>query len=379
VPAGRARIAFLVVAAGLAPLAPAQQPDDPRADRLRLVQQRRAGLEREVNRLRGQEKTLLGQVEQLDLEVALRAEQLRETQLVLQRTNAELDQTIARAGGLETELARLRPQLRERARELYKLGELSYVRLLLSVEDPADLMRGYRFVTTLARRDRDRFAAFRDARQQLEQARAQLEVRTREALRLRTETEQARRQLDRERQRKNELLTRLVERKENQAALLLELEEAEGRLSQLVAGLEEGEVSVPVAALRGSLPWPVEGRVRSSFGRHKHPRFDTFTVNNGVEVEARQGTPVFAVHEGTVAFADRFRGYGTMVVVDHGGKHHSLYAHLDEVNVSAGERVAAGQLVGTVGSTGLEGPGLYFEVRFQGKPEDPLGWLVPRR
>jgi septal ring factor EnvC (AmiA/AmiB activator) len=378
VSAGRCFAVLLLLGALPTLRAPADPPDDPRADRLRLVQQRRAGLEREVNRLRGQEKTLLGQVEQLDLEVALRAEQLRENQLVLQRTNAELDATIARAGGLETELARLRPQLRERARALYKLGELSYLRLLLSLEDTSDLMRGYRFVTTLARRDRDRFAEFKTAREELDRTRAELEERTREALRLRAETEQARRQLDRERKRKSELLTQLVARKENQAALLQELAEAETRLTELVAGLSTVDVAVPVAALRGTLPWPADGRVRSAFGRHKHPRFETFTVNNGIDLDVAQGTPVFAVHEGTVAFADRFRGYGTMVVIDHGGKHHTLYAHLDELNVAVGERVSAGQLVGTVGATGLEGPGLYFEVRFQGKPEDPLEWLTTR-
>ena len=82
-----------------------------------------------------------------------------------------------------------------------------------------------------------------------------------------------------------------------------------------------------------------------------------------------------AVHEGTVAFADRFRGYGLMVVVDHGGKHHTLYAHLADVRVQPGQKVATGQVLGVVGS-GVEGPGLYFEVRFQGRPEDPAEWLI---
>ena len=83
-----------------------------------------------------------------------------------------------------------------------------------------------------------------------------------------------------------------------------------------------------------------------------------------------------AVHEGTVAFADRFRGYGLMVVLDHGGKHHTLYAHLGDVRVQPGQKVVAGQGLGTVGS-GVEGAGLYFEVRFHGRPEDPTEWLLP--
>ena len=144
-----------------------------------------------------------------------------------------------------------------------------------------------------------------------------------------------------------------------------------------MAGLASGEVTVPVAALRGTLPWPVKARVRSGYGRQKDPRFDTVTVHNGLDLAAAAGTPVFAIHEGNVAFADRFRGYGTMVVLDHGNKHHSLYGDLGEIHVRTGERVAAGQLLGTVGATGLDGPGLYFEVRFQGRTEDPATWLTP--
>jgi septal ring factor EnvC (AmiA/AmiB activator) len=115
--------------------------------------------------------------------------------------------------------------------------------------------------------------------------------------------------------------------------------------------------------------------VRVPFGRRKHPRFETYTLQNGIEIEAQQGAAVSAVYDGRVAFAERFRGYGLMVVLDHGDKHHSLYAHLDEASVRLGQKVAAGERLGSVGGAGLEGPGLYFEMRFQGRPEDPLEWL----
>ncbi len=159
------------------------------------------------------------------------------------------------------------------------------------------------------------------------------------------------------------------------AAYVKELEEAEGKLRALLLGLDEGVATVPIAAFRGTLPWPCSGRVRSTFGRHKHPKFDTYTVQNGIEIETTADRPARAVHEGTVVFADRFKGYGLMVVVDHGGKHHSLYAHLSEARVQVGQKVEAGDELGTVGASGAEEPGLYFEMRFQGRPEDPLEWL----
>jgi len=377
------RHAVLPLLLALTVAAAAQSPDPTEAlqpaatsgdERLRKVQERREALEREVARLRREEKSLLGEVERLELEVRLRGEQLRETQLLLQRTNAQLDATVRRARGLERSLAAERPVLAARARALYKLGEVSYLRLLLSVDRPSDIFRGYGFVTALARRDNQRIAAFRNDLRTLSTTKGELERKTQEAMTLRGSLERARRNFEADRQRKTDLLTEIVEKKETNAAYVKELEEVEGKLRDLLAGLGQGEVSVPVAVLKGALPWPVSGRVRSPFGRRKHPKFDTYTIQNGIEVAAPQDSRVEAVYEGTVVFADRFKGYGLMVVLDHGGKHHTLYAHLAEASVQVGQRVAAGAPIGVVGA-GLEGTGLYFEVRFQGRPEDPLDWL----
>jgi len=362
---------------GAAVVAAAPEGPLPRDERLRKVQERRKALEQDLVRLRGQEKSLLGDVERLEVEVRLRGEELREIQIGLQRTQEQMDATVRRLGELTAQVERERPVLAARARSLYKLGELSYLRLLLSVDRPSDIFRGYRFVTALARRDNERIAAFRADLQALATVRQDLETKTREAVALRESREKARRSLDADRRRKTALLTEIVERKETHAAYLQELQAAEARLTDLLNGLSEGDVAVPVAAFKGALPWPTEGRVRSTFGRHKHPKFDTYTIQNGIEIEAPADAPVAAVHEGEVVFAERFKGYGLMVVVDHGGKHHSLYAHLSEARVQTGQKVAAGEVLGTVGSTTLEGPGLYFEMRFQGRPEDPLEWLRP--
>src|SRR5262245_47718465 len=344
-------------------------------DRLRRVQERKQALERELKRLRGEEKSLLGEVEELEVLVRLRTADLRETQLELQRNQAQLEATAKRVRELEASVEATRPQLAAHARALYKLGELSYLRLLLSVDRPSDFFRGYRFVSALARRDNERMAGVRAGRQSLTETRAELERRTREGTALRAQLEGARRGLEDQRQKKTELLTSIVERKEMHAAYVEELERAEGQLRRLLEGFGEADGAVPVSVFRGQLPWPVEGKVRSGFGRHKHPRFDTYTVQNGIDIDAPLDSPVRAVFEGTIVFADHFKGYGLMVVVDHGGKHYSLYAHLAETSVAVGQTLAAGDVLGTVGATGVEGPGLYFEMRFQGRPEDPVDWL----
>lgn len=345
-------------------------------ERLRRVRERKQSIERDVARLRGQERSLLADVERLELEVRLRSEQLRETQLVLHRASEQMDATLRRVRELDASVAQARPQLAARARALYKMGELSYVRMLLSVEQPADMLRGYRFVSALARRDREKMAALRANLATLAATRDDLQRKTREAMSLRAELDRARRALEADRQRKSELLTSIVEKKETHAAYLQELEEAEGKLGQLLSGLGAADIDVPITVFKGALPWPARGRVRVAFGRHKHPRFETYTLHNGIEIEAPVDTPVTAVHDGTVAFADQFLGYGLMVIIDHGGKNHTLYAHLAEARVRPGQHVSAGDVVGTVGASGVDGPGLYFEMRSQGKPQDPQEWLT---
>ena len=345
-------------------------------ERLRRVRERKQSIERDVARLRGQERSLLADVERLELEVRLRSEQLRETQLVLHRASEQMDATTRRVRELDASVAQARPQLAARARALYKMGELSYVRMLLSVEQPADMLRGYRFVSALARRDREKMAALRANLATLAATRDDLQRKTREAMSLRAELDRARRALEADRQRKSELLTSIVEKKETHAAYLQELEEAEGKLGQLLSGLGAADIDVPITVFKGALPWPARGRVRIAFGRHKHPRFETYTLHNGIEIEAPVDTPVTAVHDGTVAFADQFLGYGLMVIIDHGGKNHTLYAHLAEARVRPGQHVSAGDVVGTVGASGVDGPGLYFEIRSQGKPQDPQEWLA---
>jgi septal ring factor EnvC (AmiA/AmiB activator) len=364
--------AALVAAQHTAPGALAPSDTD---ERLRRVRERRESLAREVARLRAEERSLLGDVERLELEVRLRTEELRETQILLQRTNHQLDATAKKAREVEAAVEAARPLLRARARDLYKLGEVSYLRLLLSVERPSDFLNGYRHVTTLARRDNERIGRFRSDLETLRKTRAELEEQTRSALALRGQLERTRRQLEADRGRKTSLLTSIVQRKETNAAYVAELEQAESRLQGLIAGLATpGDLSVTPAAFKGALPWPAPGRIRIPFGLRKHPRFDTYTVQNGVEIATAEGASVSAVYEGRVVFVDRFKGYGLMVVLDHGGKHHTLYAHLADVRVEAGQSLASGQELGRSG-TGLEGPGVYFEVRFQGKPEDPMEWL----
>jgi septal ring factor EnvC (AmiA/AmiB activator) len=130
------------------------------------------------------------------------------------------------------------------------------------------------------------------------------------------------------------------------------------------------------AARRGKLPLPAPGPVAVGFGRVVNPKFNTVTVQNGIDVEAPAGAPVRAVAPGRVVHAGWFKGYGNLVIVDHGEGYHTLVAHLATMQTAMGEEVEAGAVLGTVGDSGsLKGPYLYFEIREKGRPVDPRPWL----
>jgi septal ring factor EnvC (AmiA/AmiB activator) len=123
----------------------------------------------------------------------------------------------------------------------------------------------------------------------------------------------------------------------------------------------------------------VDGPIASRFGRTPSGRFGTSIVRNGIEVAAAQGTNATAVHEGTVAFAAPFAGFGTLVIVDHGQSAFTLYGHLLDAAVSAGANVSRGASLGRVGLSPSGGAALYFELRIDGRPVDPLQWLSRHR
>ena len=121
---------------------------------------------------------------------------------------------------------------------------------------------------------------------------------------------------------------------------------------------------------------PARGEVVDNFGRHKHPEFNSYTVSNGISIAAPHGTEIRAVYEGQVIFADYFKGYGNMVIVDHGGGYFSLYAHAAKILKKVGTSVARNEVVASVGDTdSSHGSMLYFEIRYQGKPVDPATWV----
>ena len=381
-------------------------------DRLKEVQ-RELGREREKAKEAGRrEATLAKELARLDQALAQKSRSLQDLEGKLRDSSQRLARLSQDIAGTERRLSRSKGLLRQRLRALYKQGRFGYVRMLLSADDLAAAGRRLKYLSAVAAQDRHLIATYGTSLSSLSEKRAELERYKAEAAEARERVATTRGQIAEEQRKRRILLASVREEKAGHLASVKELERSAKDLQGLLARLQTeeerqrraprpatrrdgGRSEAPAdrdrdeapdirddgrfAQLKGKLSWPAAGSLSSTFGRQEHPRFRTVTFNRGIEIASPEGRDIVAVAEGSVIFADWFKGYGRLIILDHSGGYFTLYAHASEILVRPGDTVARGQVIGKVGDTGsLEGPQLYFELRHKGKPLDPLAWLQPR-
>lgn len=330
----------------------------------------------EAEALAARQSKLLVELKTLDAERKARTDDVVRIDRELGLTQRKLAESSARAESLRQTAEAERPDVEARLLQLYKMGRGGYWRLLLDVDDLRSLGRAYRNAAALTTIGRERVQAHQRTLQALDRERAELQAQAAKLTKLQAEARRARAAADRAVDAHNALIDSIDARRDLNAQLVGELQAAQQRLQ---ASFAEGGgahgVNLPLAAFRGALPWPARGQLAGRFGRETNSRFGTAVVRNGIEVATPPGQRVAAVHEGIVAFADQFTGYGTLVIVEHGGGAFSLYGYLDSPLVSRGQRVEAGTPVGVSGRNPSGNSAVYFELRIDGRPVDPLQWL----
>lgn len=176
------------------------------------------------------------------------------------------------------------------------------------------------------------------------------------------------------------MLKEVREKEKLSLAAIAEMKEAERLLEAKVAELAKARKALSsknrFVRYKGLLKYPVTGKIVSSFGRHKDPRMNVTTFENGISIRTQRGEPVRAVSSGEVLFADWLQGYGNLLIINHGESWYTLYAHTDEMFKTKGDRVDAREVIATVGDSSLSGyPDLHFEIRHHGKPLNPGPWF----
>ena len=385
--------------ASLAPPVFAQAPrrDDIQAEqrKLRQTEEKLKDERRKAAEARARETSILAELDQVERRLANKQREITRLEGRIKKTQSEVTGLRGEIQSLEKQRGGQEQALARRLRAMYKVhAQGGALALLLSGDDPVARAVAVRHLTSLAALDARLIQEYRGTSDRLDDRRRREETRQRELADLKSDAQREQAEVDRDAAKRRALLARVRDERAYHERMVGELTEAARRLETFIKDLQakqrrlarvpppKGGIVPPgvgFGSLRGRLPWPTQGRVVAAFGAQVHPRFGTRTFRNGVDIEANDGREVAAVYGGHVIYTGWFKGYGNLIILDHDNEYYTLYAHMADISVKEGDDVRQGQRLGTVGDTGsLEGPRLYFEVRFQGKPQDPEQWLRQR-
>jgi septal ring factor EnvC (AmiA/AmiB activator) len=309
----------------------------------------------------------------------------RQTETRQHRNETKLQNLRAQAarerGGLETQ----RQQLGRQIRAAYVMGHQEYPKMLLNQENPAGVARVLTYYQYLNRARAERITDIQASLSRFEALERQIREQSQELEALRATQQEQKTALEISRTRRGELLASLSHEVRGHSQEIERLHADEKRLEQLI---EELKTVLPettplppgnekhFARLRGRLPLPVRGRIIARYGAQKN-------VGNlkwrGLFIAGHEGQNVIAVFRGRVVFADWLRGFGLLLILDHGDGYMTLYGHNQSLHRGVGDWIEAGETIASLGNTGdVAQPGLYFEIRQNGDPRDPLIWCKAR-
>ena len=346
-------------------------------------------LQQQLASERVEEKSIVGEWEKLERQLTELIGQRQTKMVELQRIKNRKMQLEQQQRELEKQRRESRDDLTKLARASYLLGRQSGLKLILNQQNPAQTARSLAIFRYLSDARKRRILAAQKLRHELLATGIELEQRHQQLDSLLELLARNQTQLDAKRAQRERSLAAIREQmRENREQVGL-YQQRERELEQLLARLRRQSLSQPsdrqpstavpteialggFQQYKGNLGAPVRGKIAARFGQRKP---ESGLRWQGLMFEAAEGEPVMAIYPGQVVFADWFRGYGQLMVLDHGDGYMSLYGHNRLLRVGLGASVKAGEGIGEAGSTGgIARSGLYFEIRHNGEPRDPLEW-----
>ena len=277
----------------------------------------------------------------------------------------------------EADLKVKNKKLKQRVRDIYINGQISYVDVLFGAKDFADLMTRMDVLKRIIKHDYDLIMKVKEEKATVENTRAQLEKDKAEAEVLVTDAQAKKAKVEDKESEQQVLLDQAIYDRDTSERMYEEIMAASQEVANMIRRSHmssAGYSGAPAGA--GGMIWPISGPITSEFGWRTHPIFGTARFHSGLDIGGDYGMPIYAAASGTVIYAGWISGYGNAVIIDHGGGVTTLYGHNDSLNVSEGENVAQGQVIAMCGSTGNStGPHCHFEVRENGEPVSPYGYL----
>ena len=328
---------------------------------------------------------VLQSIERLDRRLHKERDEATAVKRDIKRLDLTLETIRAKLPILRSQMDARKAVLATRLRRLYMEGRAGWFRPLLAADSYAQFQRRVRYLSVLVAWERRGLEAHRRDMKRIERLHAQQAKARETLLSKRGLVDKKLLEMKEVKSKKNAVLAGFAKQTQSHEERLAVLKQSENRKEVLLNELHQ-RGRMPDADSRsrasgsfqkGALLWPAEGRLVGTFGRQKHPTFDTYVEKKGIAIATSEGMAIRAVSDGDVVYADWLKGYGLVVILDHGANYFTFYAHASQLLVKKGEAVARGTTLGKTGSSGLtDRVVLYFELRKGTRPVNPLGWFA---
>lgn len=342
-------------------------------------------LRSDINSTRTLHSSVSQELQKTEVEIGKRINNLKQLNRKLKRQQRELNNLYKDKRKHEKKVAQQRELLGEQLRTAYINGQQEYLKLLLNQQNPAAISRVMTYYDYFNRARTDHIEQALQTIQQLEQVKVKIEKQQVVLKKLKNQELAEKKQLEKSYKARAVVVAQLQNELHNKDKQLSQLLENEKNIQQLLQAIREvmpellkvPNESLPFAKLRGKLQWPAAGNIRNLFGAER----TAGRLNwNGIVINAPQGRDVHAVARGRVAYAEWLRGYGLLLIIDHGDGYMSLYGHNQSLFKETGDWVEAGEVIASIGNSGgQQHSGLYFEIRHNGSPTNPGKWCRKKR
>ena len=352
-------------------------------DRYKNVQKEIQSKEARLKRARKVEDITLKDIDELNKRLYTVSRELKKHRRELERTRKDVDRVEGEVARLLEKLEFRRRVMKRKLRAMHRYEKFGDALLVLgAAEDIPQIMRRWRYLESLARHEGEMVRGYSEDLRELGRRQARLHALERKLAEEEKRVLRNRSKLAASKKEKQKLLASVQRERETYERVLKDLRKSSARLAKLMREREASAAyssSADFRKLKGRLPWPVPGLVTIPYGSQKDPRFNTTIVRNGITIEGDEEELARSVHGGKVVYADWFKGYGQLVIVNHGGGYHTLYANLSDIFLKIGDIIDNKTQIGRIGTSGLvDSPSLYFEIRYKGRPLNPSQWLKRR-
>lgn len=323
--------------------------------------------------------TFTEQLHQIQQELDVAAAELKDIEKQRIATEQEIAKNEKLLREAEARLTAREKVLHKRVRDIYINGRLSYLDVIIGAKNFNDFANRLEILKRIIDADISLLNEIKAAHLLIVEKKNKLEEDRARILVLQKEAEVKKAEVEKKKEEQQILLDKATQERETAMQAYAELEAASNEIREMIRNRQQqmnNSGEYPPVQGTGQFIWPVSGPITSPFGYRTHPIFGTTIYHSGLDIGVDEGTPVHAADSGVVTYSGWLGGYGYAVIIDHGGATSSLYAHNSDLAVSEGQIVSKGQVICYAGSTGYStGPHVHFEVRVNGDPVDPMGYL----